>query len=464
MSTGIESGGASRLRSAFRAAWPGAAQRWRIPGIALAGIGLLALGLVVFAPGAAPPVYLTAPVERGAIASLVKATGRVEATHTVEVSSQLSGAIAQVFVDFNDRVKAGQPIAALDPGIYQAHVNETAAAVKVAEAKVRFQRATVERARLAVRRAAIDRQLAEDQAQGAQAKASEAERETQRKLQLARSGNAADRDLTQARAARDSAAAELRAARDQVALKVQMAGIAEAEVHIAEADLANAEAAVEQQQGVRDQARVDLERSVLRAPIDGVVIKRNVNPGQTVAVALEAKTLFTIADDLSRMEVHGTIDEADIGKLQVGQSVRFSVDAYPEREFEGSVLQVRKAPETTHDVVTYTAIISAPNPDLLLYPGMTATLRITVNRSNEVLKVPNQALRFRPPGAAANDGATVWLLDANGRPASVAVAVGLTDDRSTEIRSGQVAAGQPVVIGINEPAADRGPFGIRLGF
>ncbi len=464
MSTGIASGGVSRLRSLFRAGWPDAAQRWRTSAVALAGAVLLALGVVIYERGAATPVYLTAPVERGTITSLVKATGRVEATRTVEVGSQLSGAIAQVFVDFNDRVKVGQPIAALDPGIYQAHVNETAAAVKVAEAKVRLQRATVERARLAIQRAATDRQLAEDQAQGVQAKASEAEREMQRKLQLARSGNAPDRDLTQARTARDSAVAEARAAQDQVALKVQMARIAEAEVHIAEADLANAEAAVEQQQGVLDQAQVDLERSILRAPMDGIVIKRDVNPGQTVAVALEAKTLFTIADDLGRMEVHGKIDEADIGKLGVGQAVKFNVDAYPEREFEGRVLQVRKAPETTHDVVSYAVIISAANPDLLLYPGMTAMLRITVNHSDDVLKVPNPALRFRPPGTAAGDGATVWTLGADGRPAPVTVALGLGNDRSTEIRASGLAVGQPVVIGIADPPPNRRPFGIRLGF
>lgn len=464
MSTDIESGGSSRLRSRVHAARPAATRRWRAPAAALLGVLLLALGVTVYGWGGATPAYLTVPVERGAITSLVKATGRVEATHTVEVSSQLSGAIAQVFVDFNDHVTAGQPIAALDPGIYQARVNETAAAVKVAEAKVGLQRATVERARLAVQRAATDRQLAEDQAAGAQARAGEAEREMQRKLQLARSGNAPERDLTQSLAARDSAAAELRAAQDQVALKAQMAGIAEAEVHIAEADLANAEAAVEQQQAVLDQARVDLERSVLRAPIDGVVIKRDVNPGQTVAVALEARTLFTIADDLARMEVHGTIDEADIGKLKVGQSVKFSVDAYPEREFEGSVLQVRKAPETGHDVVTYTAIISAANPDLLLYPGMTATLRITVNRSGEVLKVPNQALRFRPPGAAASDRPTVWTLGGDGRPGPVPVALGLADDRNTEVSTSALAAGQFVIIGIADPPRDRGPFGIRIGF
>jgi HlyD family secretion protein len=460
----IESGGAHRLRSLFRARSRESAWRWRGSVAALVGAVLIAAGLGLHGRGTVAPNYLTAPVERGTIAILVKATGRVEATHTVEVSSQLSGAVAQVFVDFNDRVRAGQPIAALDPGIYQAHVNETTAEVKVADAKVRLQRASVERARLVVERAATDRQLAADQAQGAEAKAGEAEREMQRKLQLARSGNAPERDLTQARAARDSAAAELRAAQDQVALKAEMAGIATAEVHIAEADLANAEAAVEQQQAVLDQARVDLERSVLRAPIDGVVIKRDVNPGQTVAVALEAKTLFTIAADLARMEVHGTIDEADIGKLSAGQSVSFNVDAYPEREFEGSVLQVRKAPETTHDVVTYTAVIPAANPDLLLYPGMTATLRIIVNRSGGVLKVPNQALRFRPPGAVARDGASVWTLDSDGRPAPVTVAIGLADDRYSEIRSGALAAGQLVVTGVADPPAEPRPFGIRLGF
>lgn len=430
----------------------------------LAGLALPAMGLAIYELCGTAPVYLTTPVERGPVTSFVKAIGRVEATHSVEVSSQLSGAIAHVFVDFNDHVTAGQPLAELDPGVYQAHVNETLAAVKVAEAKVQLQRATVARARLVVERAATDRQIAEDQASGIQAKASEAEREMQRKLQLARSGSAPERDLTQARAARDSAAAELRAAQDQIAMKAQMAGIAVAEVHIAEADLANAEATVDQQRGVLDQARVDLERSVLRAPIDGIVIKRDVNPGQTVAVALEAKTLFTIADDLARMELHGTIDEADIGKLKVGQSVKFSVDAYPEREFEGTVLQIRKAPETTHDVVTYTAIISAANAELLLYPGMTATLRITVTRSDDVLKVPNQALRFHPPEAAARDGATVWTLAADGRPTPVSVAVGVADDRSAEIRSGALTPGQPVVIGIADPPTDSGPLGVRLGF
>src|SRR6266850_6217778 len=199
--------------------------------------------------------------------------------------------------------------------------------------------------------------------------------------------------------------------------------IAEAEKHMAEANLENAEAVVEQRQAALDQAEVDLDRTVLRAPIDGIIIKRDVNPGQTVAVSLEAKTLFKIANDLREMEVHGKIDEADVGQLKVGQTAQFTVDAYPDRTFSGHVLQIRKSPEVVQNVVTYTALISAPNPDLLLLPGMTAQLRIVVSKTGEILKIPSQALRFRPNGAGPASGhqsanqaasskasATIWLV------------------------------------------------------
>jgi HlyD family secretion protein len=182
---------------------------------------------------------------------------------------------------------------------------------------------------------------------------------------------------------------------------------------------------------------VDLDRTVLRAPIDGVVIKRDVNPGQTVAVSLDAKTLFKIANDLREMEVHGKIDEADVGQLKMGQTAEFTVDAYPDQTFTGKVLQIRKAPEVVLNVVTYTTIISAPNPDLLLLPGMTAQLRIVVSDTGDVLKIPSQALRFRPSGvwaaverqsanqaAASKASATVWLVGGDGRPNPVAVKVG----------------------------------------
>jgi HlyD family secretion protein len=260
-------------------------------------------------------------------------------------------------------------------------------------------------------------------------------------------------------------------------MKEEAIAIAEAEKHMAEANLENAEAVVEQRQAALDQAGLDLERTVLRAPIDGMVIKRDVNPGQTVAVSLEAKTLFKIANDLREMEVHGKIDEADVGQLKPGQATQFTVDAYPDRIFSGFVLQIRKAPEVVQNVVTYTTIVSAPNPDLLLLPGMTAQLRIVVSNTGEILKIPSQALRFRPNGAGPASGhqsanqaapskasATVWLVGDDGRPNPVAVRLGASDDSGAALLEGALDEGQQVIIGIANSQKQRGYFGVRLGF
>jgi len=381
------------------------------------------------------PTFLTAPVERGSIATLVKASGTVEAVVSVDVSSQLSGRIAEVFVNFNDTVRAGQPIAQIDPEIFAARVNEASAALNVGTATAHVQKAAVERAKVAMLNA---------------------ERELQRHLELARTNSGIGRELDQARAQR---------------------AIAEAEQHMAEANLENAQAVVEQRQAALDQARLDLDRTVLRAPIDGIIIKRDVNPGQTVAVTFEAKTLFKIANDLREMEVHGKIDEADVGQLKVGQTARFTVDAYPDRTFSGQVLQIRKSPEVVQNVVTYTAIISAPNLDLLLLPGMTAQLRIVVSDSGEVLKVPNQALRFRPNGsgppsdrqnanqaASSKASATVWLVGEDGRPNPTAVRLGASDDNSTALLEGRLAEGQQLIVGVANSQKQSGYFGLRLGF
>jgi HlyD family secretion protein len=381
------------------------------------------------------PTFLTAPVERGSIATLVKASGTVEAVVSVDVSSQLSGRIAQVFVSFNDTIKVGQPIAQIDPEIFAARVNEARAALNVGTATAHVQKAAVERAKVAVQNA---------------------ERELQRQLELARTGSGIGRELDQVRAQR---------------------AIAEAEQHMAEANLENAQAVVEQRQAALDQARLDLDRTVLRAPIDGIIIKRDVNPGQTVAVTFEAKTLFKIANDLREMEVHGKIDEADVGQLKVGQTARFTVDAYPDRTFSGQVLQIRKSPEVVQNVVTYTAIISAPNPDLLLLPGMTAQLRIVVRDTGDTLRIPSQALRFRPNGvglaadrqnanqaASSQASATVWLVGENGRPEPIAVRLGASDDNSTALLEGPLREGQQLIVGVANSQKQRGYFGVRLGF
>jgi HlyD family secretion protein len=381
------------------------------------------------------PTFLTAPVERGSIATLVKASGTVEAVVSVDVSSQLSGRIAEVFVSFNDTIKAGQPIAQIDPEIFAARVNEARAALNVGTATAHVQKAAVERAKVAVLNA---------------------ERELQRQLELARTGSGIGRDLDQVRAQR---------------------AIAEAEQHMAEANLENAQAVVEQRQAALDQARLDLDRTVLRAPIDGIIIKRDVNPGQTVAVTFEAKTLFKIANDLREMEVHGKIDEADVGQLKMGQTARFTVDAYSDRTFSGQVLQIRKSPEVVQNVVTYTAIISAPNPDLLLLPGMTAQLRIVVSDTGDTLKIPSQALRFRPddvglaadrknanPATSSEASTTVWLVGEDGRPNPTAVRLAASDDNSTAVLEGPLAEGQQLIVGVANSQKQRGYFGLRLGY
>src|ERR1700731_2468218 len=323
----------------------------------------LAAGLgYAYSQGSSPETFLTAPIERGSISTLVKASGTVEAVVNVDVSSQLSGRIAEVFVNFNDTVTAGQPIAQIDPEIFAARVNEANAALRVARATAQVEKAALQRAAVAFTNAQTAKKLAEAQSAASKARQDEAERDLQRKRELARTGSGTERELSQVRALRDAGAADLRASLEQIQMKEEAIAIAEAEKHMAEANLENAQAVVQQKEAALDQAQVDLDRTVLRAPIDGIIIKRDVNPGQTVAVSLEAKTLFTIANDLREMEVHGKIDEADVGQLKVGQAAQFTVDAYPDRTFNGRVVQIRKSPEVVQNVVTYTTIISAPNP------------------------------------------------------------------------------------------------------
>jgi len=422
------------------------------------------------------PTYLIATVERGNISTLVKASGTVEPVVSVDVSSQLSGRIAEVFVNFNDHVTVGQPIAQIDQEIFAARVNEASAALRVAQATAEVQRAALERAAVATTNAQTAEKLAREQSAASEARQDEAEREFQRKLALVRTGSGTERELSQARAQRDAGAADLRASRQQIQMKAEAIAIAEAEKHMAKANLENADAVVEQRQAAVDQAKLDLDRTVLRAPIDGIIVKRDVNPGQTVAVSLEARTLFRIANDLRGMEVHGKIDEADVGQLKVGQAAQFTVDAYPDRTFSGEVLQIRKSPEIMQNVVTYTTIVSAPNPDLLLLPGMTAQLRIVVSDARGILKIPSQALRFRPNEAAPPAGrrdvnqassqasATVWLVGDGGRPKPVAVRLGVSDDTSAELLEGPLAENQQVIIGIANSRKQGSYFGLRLGF
>ena len=423
-----------------------------------------------------PAAFLTAPVERGSIATAVKANGAVEAVLTVEVSSQLSGRIADVFVNFNDAVKAGQPIAQIDPAIFAARVKEARAALNVAKANVRVQNSAVERAKISAINRLTAKRLAEAQSAAIKAKQIEAEKDLQRKTQLARTGNVSEHELSHVMATREAAVADLRASLEQIQMRAEAIIITEAELRMAEANLDNAKAVVEERQAALDQAQLDLERTVIGAPIDGIIIKRDVNPGQTVAVSLEAKTLFKIANDLRVMEVHGKIDEADVGQLKVGQAAKFTVDAYPNQTFTGKVQQIRRSPEIVQNVVTYTAIISAPNPEMLLLPGMTAQLRIVVSEQAGILKIPSQALRFKPKNASAEFSgrasdqaaakalATVWIAGSDGQAHPVSVKLGASDDNGAELLDGALTDGQHVIVGVANTQSQRGYLGVRLGF
>jgi HlyD family secretion protein len=253
------------------------------------GATVVGLGYAHSQDSEAPPL-LTAPVQRGTISTLVKATGSVDAEITIDVSSQLSGRVAEVFVNFNDVVKAGQALARLDQESFLIAVKESKAALQVANASAHVQEAAVERAKLAIANARNDEALAQALMASSQAKQDEAEREFERKARLVQTGTVAERDLSQARALRDTGAADLRAAIEQVKMKAGAIAIAEADLRMGEADLENAKAVIEQKQAAVDQAGLDLKHTVIRSPIEGVIINRDVNPGQTIAVAYEVNT------------------------------------------------------------------------------------------------------------------------------------------------------------------------------
>jgi HlyD family secretion protein len=255
--------------------------------------------------------------------------------------------------------------------------------------------------------------------------------------------------------------------------------VAEADLELAQAELLNAVATVPQMEAALNFVEAELHRTVIRAPIDGIVIKRDVDSGQTVAASLEAPTLFTIAQDLREMKVHAKIDEADVGRIKVGQRSTFTVDAFPGRTFNGTVTQIRRAPEVIENVVTYTVVIETSNPDLLLLPGMTAIVNIVVRESGDGLTVPNAALGFapqdrprqvvnldldEPPNRAAGANASVWTLDRTGAPTPVPIHTGMSDGTVTEIVSGDLRAGQKVIVGQASANQDEALFGLRLGF
>ncbi len=332
-------------------------------------IGLAALALILLAGGGYAlwrakgnggdaPKYRLAKAESGPLTAVVSATGTLNPVVSVQVGSQVSGQIKEILVDFNSPVKENQLIARIDPETFQYRVRQAEADLEAARAAVGVQQAEVLRAK---------------------ANLAEFQRDYERKKLLVEKNflSSAERDKAQS------------------VLDAGRAGLL-----VAESQAKNGEAQVRQRQAQLSQARIDLERTAIKAPVDGVVVKRSIEPGQTVAASLQAPELFVIARNLTDMQVETSIDEADVGRIQTGQKATFTVDAFAGRAFSGEVKQVRKAATVVSNVVTYTVVVSAANPDLNLLPGMTANVRIVTAQKEKALKVPNAALRFRPPGAA----------------------------------------------------------------
>ncbi len=337
--------------------------------------------------------YKTEVVERNDVVQNVSANGTLNPVILVSVGTQVSGTVKKLHVDFNDQVEQGQILAELDDVVLSSQLGQSEATLRNA-------------------RAGLDLAVANEK----------------RMQSLLAQEYASRQDLDSAVQARKSAQAQ-----------------------------------VEQYEALTRKDKANLAYSIIRSPVSGVVVNRQIDTGQTVAASFQTPTLFQIAQDLSKMQIDSSFAEADIGMIKVGQAVRFSVDAFPSRSFQGSVKQIRLNPTTVQNVVTYNVVVAVDNPDQILLPGMTAYVNIAVDQRKDALVVPNAALRFKPSELAnaakttepkrkrrVAGSATVYLLD-NGKPRAVAVTLGITDGRNTEITDGEIKSDDTVIVSENLP-------------
>jgi HlyD family secretion protein len=402
------------LADSKRAAWLKSWRSYLIAGGAMLA-GLALFWAWSFSGSNIAPKYITEPAERGQLTVIVTATGTVQPTNQVDISSELSGTIRKVLVDYNSKVKVGEVLAELDTDKLKATVESAKAALAAARAKIKNAEAT-----------AVETQL-----------------DYARKRALARKKVTSDHDAEAAKASYDRALASVESAK------------ADAEAAAANLKL----------------TETNLAKTCICSPINGVILARNVEPGQIVASSLQAPVLFSIAEDLANIEVQVDVDEADVGKVREGQPATFTVDAYPNRTFSAKIKELRFGSEIVSGVVTYKAVLATSNFDLLLRPGMTATAEITVQHVKDALTVPNGALRFSPPAVERDDAGflekltrfgpprlrkpseklpsgpnrKVWVL-ADGTAREMPVTIGPTDGKRTQILKGNVESGQAIIV------------------
>ncbi len=384
-------------------------------------IAVATFALVRYTPENLGPRFKTATAARGNLTVLVTATGALQPRTQVDVGTEVSGTVAEVLADYNGQVQAGQTLARLDTTKLEAQAAQSRASLALNEARLQDAQAALQEARNTLTRYR------------------EMRKQSQNSLPSEQDLDAADAKFKRAQASEAIAHAQIAEARAKLQLD-----------------------------------ETNLAKAVIRAPISGVVLARLVEPGQTVAASLQAPVLFRLAEDLARMELQVDVDEADVGQTQAGQEATFSVDAYPDRKFQARVTQVRYAPQSVNNVVTYKALLAVDNADLALRPGMTATADIMVRQIEHALLVPNAALRFIPPtttakveqrdflsmllsrrppnrpnradSAAKNNAQRVWVLGGDGQPKEIAVKLGASDGRMSEIISGELTEGAQILL------------------
>ena len=372
--------------------------------------------------------YRTAKVERGAIVATVSATGNLSAVITVQVGTQVSGTIQKLYVDYNSRVKKGQAIAEIDPALFRASVEQAQGNYLNAEANKMKSKIALD----------------------------DAERTLKRNKKLLSDGILSQGDYDTADTVYQTALAALK----------------------------GAEGSVTQTKGALMQARTNFNYSVIRSPVDGVVISRAVDVGQTVAASFQTPTLFTIAQDLTKMQIEVSVDEADISRIKLDQKVSFTVDSYPEQTFKGKVVQIRSAPVITQNVVTYVVVVNVDNTDMKLKPGMTANVSIEVARKDDCLKLPPSALRFKPksgmtdiakeknsqgqkpsekgkPGSK-DKGQRVYILKEN-KPVAVQIKTGIANNTGIEMVEGALKEGDEVIVEQMGGETKKKPGGSPMG-
>jgi HlyD family secretion protein len=377
---------------------------WSITGVLI--LAAVAAFFLLKGKGDSEKAFRTEKVTRGEIVAAVTATGTVNAVTTVLVGTQVSGTIKNIYVNFNSPVKKGQLIAQIDPATFDAQVER-------ARADLLSARANLEKAEAAL----LD-----------------SKRTMERNRELFAQNIISKSELDTSETNHETA---------------------KAQVSVARAQIAQAEAALRL-------AETNLRYTRIVSPVDGIVVSRNVDVGQTVAASFQTPTLFNIAQDLTKMQIDTSVAEADIGRIEVGQEVKFTVDAYPDITFRGSVSEIRIAPIVVQNVVTYDVVVKVDNPELKLKPGMTANVSIIVSSKKDVLRIPNAALRFRPPEMLkAEKGSGAWIIE-NGKLKRVRVTVGISNGRYTELIQGDIREGQELIVESAAKPKGQVPTGPRM--